>query len=167
MPIRSPHTYLPWYTMELLERILTILEVVPTVLVLTIIWTIIAFVFYKFKGGLTRTILLSVLFTAATWCMSKDGEWFPGLVSYGLLGCAAVLTRAMYGPSPPLCPTQPDADPEPRAEDNTLWLLPLLALWAFTVVQSYPALTALVSHTRNAMLKGISEENVLHGILSK
>ena len=153
--------------MELLERILTILEVVPTVVVLTIIWTIIAFVFYKFKSSWTRTILLSVLFTAATWCTSKDGEWFPGLVSYGLLGCAAVLTRAMYGPSPPTCPPQPYADIEPNAEDTTLWLLPLLTLWAFTVVESYPALVALVSHTRNAVVKNMSKENKLHRVLTK
>lgn len=153
--------------MELLERILTILEVVPTVVILTIVWTIVAFIFYKFKSSWTRTILLSVLFTAATWCSSKDGEWFPGLVSYGLLGCAAVITRALYGPSPPRCPTQPNTDLEPNAGNPTLWLLPLLTLWAFTVVQSYPALVSLVAHTRNAAVKGMSEDNVLRGVLTK
>ena len=118
------------YHMKLLLSMLPLLDVIPTVARIAILWLLVAGVFYQFKGNRSRAGILGVLLVFFVTQFGTVDELLPHLVSYGLLGVGGAASEAIFirfGPNT-------WSYTAPWMFGIPLWLIPMWAIAAMMVV---------------------------------
>ncbi len=151
------------YTMKWLGPMLALVDLVPALMWVTIVWALMALLFYKFHSNRWRTSMLALLLVGVTWGTSAEGDWIPSAVSYGVIGLAAGLTEAFYVSSF----SETWTYTSPRVLDVPTWLFPMWSLAAFVIVQGYPALVKMVSEGRELIPQGMPGGNKVRELLRR
>lgn len=128
--------------MKLLASLIPLLDVVPTLIRVCILWILVVAVFYYFKGNKSRSLALSALILLFNVQFETLERFLPSLIAYGALGVAGAGTEALflhlfggiwvYG--------------NPKILKVPLWLFPLWSLCAMAIVNVYPVIVKVIMH---------------------
>ena len=143
--------------MKLLLAVVSMMEIVPTLIRVIVLWALVALVFFKLKGHKARTASLWALLIAFATQFSKKEELLPSLASYAVIGLGGALSESIY--------IKYFAETwdyrAPKILNLPLWLFPLWAIAAMVIVNLYPALTRIVDEGRE-VLKSAADEHAKH-----
>ena len=158
-----PHVSLIYaqYIMKWVARALTLIDVVPTVIRITVLWALIALVMSKFHSNRWRSIFLGLIFLGATWMSSSEGEWVPRVATCSALGGVAALTEAYYIATFPQTWTYA----APRLLSLPVWLFPLWSLVTYVIIEASPAVTRLVKELRDMLPHEMLGDGACHKLL--
>lgn len=130
--------------MRLLLSLLPLLDVIPTVVGVVVLWMLTATVFHHFKGNKARAGLLTLLLLVFAARFGSMDTWAQSVFSYGVLGMFGALTEALY-----LRIFEKTWDyHEPTILKIPLWLFPLWSLCSMAIVNTYPVLMKVMDQGR-------------------
>ena len=143
--------------MKLLLSVVSMIEIVPTLIRVVVLWALVALVFFKFKGNKSRTASLCVLLIVFAAQFSNKEELLPSLASYSVIGVGGAISEAIY--------IRYFAETwdyrAPKVLNLPLWLFPMWAIAAMIIVNIYPALLKIVDEGQ-AVLKSAADEHAKH-----
>tara|TARA_B100002051_G_C16721023_1_gene632435 strand:- start:1543 stop:1995 length:453 start_codon:yes stop_codon:yes gene_type:complete len=143
--------------MNLLLSVVSIVELVPTLIRVVVLWALVAAVFHQLKGNKSRTLSLCALLVLFASQFSSGSELLPSLVAYSVMGIGGAVTEGLY--------IRYFADTwdyrAPKVFNLPLWLFPMWAIAAMIVVNLYPVLVKMIDQGQH-MLKVAADERAKH-----
>ena len=143
--------------MKLLLSVVSMIEIVPTLIRVVVLWALVALVFFKFKGNKARTASLCALLVVFAAQFSKKEELLPSLASYAVIGFGGAISESIY--------IKYFAETwdyrAPKVLNLPLWLFPMWAIAAMIIVNLYPAFTKIVDEGQE-VLKSAADEHAKH-----